>query len=176
MANNRHLGRIVVLQSLYEYEFRVAAGEEKIDMPSLIAKNIVPYSKTLGATKFVHQLAMGVFKNMQTLDETLQPLAPEWPINSIAAIDRNILRMGLYELTLGKDNGVPPKVAIDEAVELAKSFGSDNSSKFVNGVLGTVYKGIEKGEIKTDGAEKKTKTSSTKTSAATERKNSASAN
>ena len=137
MASNRHLGRIIALQSLYEYEFRVKAGDATAEIQSIIAKNIEPYSKALGDTEFVFSLANGVIENQAKLDRELQPLAPEWPLDTIAAIDRNILRIGLYELEI---RVVPPKVVINEAVELAKAFGSDNSSKFINGVLGTAFK------------------------------------
>ena len=139
MASNRHLGRVIVLQSLYEYELRTLAGDPDVDLDTVIAKNIEPYEKTLGDTEFVYNLAHNVAKNFETLDATLQPMAPEWPISSISAIDRNVLRIGLYELSECRDT-IPPKVAINEAVELAKGFGSDNSSKFINGVLGTAYK------------------------------------
>ena len=139
MASNRHLGRVIVLQSLYEYELRTHAHDPEVDLDTIIAKNIEPYEKTLGDTEFVYNLAHNVVKDFVALDTALQPMAPEWPIESIAAIDRNILRMGLYELSECGDS-IPPKVAINEAVELAKAFGSENSSKFVNGVLGTAYK------------------------------------
>lgn len=142
MASNRHLGRIISLQSLYEYEFREKAGDANADLDTIIAKNIEPYEKTLGDTEFVYSLAHGVADKFKSLDEELKPLAPEWPISSIAAIDRNVLRMGLYELKYCGDT-VPPKVAINEAVELAKAFGSDNSSRFINGVLGTAFRQID---------------------------------
>ncbi|MBR3368434.1 transcription antitermination factor NusB [Candidatus Saccharibacteria bacterium] len=144
MASNRHLGRIIVLQSLYEYEFRERAGDPNLDLDLIVAKNIEPYSDTLGDTEFVYSLTKGVKENIEDLDKVLRPIAPEWPLETIAAIDRNILRIGLYELAECRDK-VPPKVAINEAVELAKAFGSENSSKFVNGVLGTAYRqlGIE---------------------------------
>lgn len=141
MASNRHLGRIITLQSLYEYEFRSKAGDASADIDSIVAKNIEPYAKALGDVDFVHDLAHGVFDAMDVLDKELQPMAPEWPIASISSVDRNVLRIGLFELTRRKDT-VPPKVAINEAVELAKAFGSDNSSKFINGVLGTAYRNI----------------------------------
>lgn len=139
MASNRHLGRIIVLQSLYEYEFRKKAGDATADIDTIVAKNIEPYAKALGDTEFVYGLARAVSGKFQELDTVLQPLAPEWPISTIAAIDRNVLRMGLYELQASAET-VPPKVAINEAVELAKGFGSENSSKFINGVLGTAYR------------------------------------
>ena len=152
MASNRHLGRIIVLQSLYEYEFRSQAGDKATDLDVIIAKNIEPYSKALGDTEFVYDLAHGVADKISDLDKQLQPLAPEWPINTIASVDRNVLRMGLYELACCGD-AVPPKVAINEAVELAKAFGSDNSSRFVNGVLGTAYRQIYEKETP-DGSSK----------------------
>ena len=139
MASNRHLGRVIVLQSLYEYELRTLAKDPEVDLDIIVAKNIEPYEKALGDTEFVYNLAHNVANNFETLDTALAPMAPEWPIESIAAIDRNVLRMGLYELSECRDT-IPPKVAINEAVELAKAFGSENSSKFINGVLGTAYK------------------------------------
>ncbi len=145
MASNRHLGRIISLQSLYEYEFRSKAGDASAEIDLIVAKNIVPYEKALGDTEFVYNLSKGVAEKLAYLDEELSPLAPEWPIDSIAAIDRNILRMGLYELEFCHDK-VPPKVAINEAVELAKAFGSENSSKFINGVLGPAFKKLGLGE------------------------------
>jgi N utilization substance protein B len=128
---------------LYEYEFRLKAGDASADIDTIVAKNIEPYSKALGDTEFVYALSKGIVDNMKKLDEELRPLAPEWPIDTIAAIDRNVLRIGLFEL---ESRQVPPKVAINEAVELAKAFGSDNSSKFVNGVLGTAFKELGLGE------------------------------
>lgn len=141
MASNRHLGRIISLQSLYEYEFRSKAGDTTADIDSIVVKNIEPYAKALGDTEFVHDLTRGVQKEVEQLDAELQPLAPEWPISTISAIDRNVLRIGLFELTRRAET-VPPKVVINEAVELAKAFGADNSSKFINGVLGTAYRNI----------------------------------
>ncbi|MBQ7802901.1 transcription antitermination factor NusB [Candidatus Saccharibacteria bacterium] len=145
MASNRHLGRIISLQSLYEYEFRAKAGDASADISLIVAKNIIPYEKALGDTEFVYRLSKGIVDHTSELDEELAPLAPEWPIETIAAIDRNVLRMGLFELKYCSDS-VPPKVAINEAVELAKAFGSENSSKFINGVLGTAFKKLGLGE------------------------------
>ncbi|MBQ8996626.1 transcription antitermination factor NusB [Candidatus Saccharibacteria bacterium] len=139
MASNRHLGRIISLQSLYEYEFRSKAGDLAADIDHIVAKNILPYEKALGDTEFVYRLSRGVADHTPELDDFLSPLAPEWPLETIAAIDRNVLRIGLFELKYAHES-VPPKVAINEAVELAKAFGSENSSRFVNGVLGSAYK------------------------------------
>lgn len=144
MASNRHLGRIVALQTLYEYEFRVQAGDTNVDVNEILDRNFERYESAIEDRAFVDELIRGVLDTANQLDASLQPIAPEWPIDQIARIDRAILRMGLYELLHSADT-VPPKVVINEAVELAKSFGSDNSSKFVNGVLGTAFRTLIEG-------------------------------
>ncbi len=138
MASNRHLGRIVALQTLYEQDFRREAGDGSFDLGVVLKRNITRYESTVDDVFFIEELVKGVAKHEAELDDELRPLAPEWPIEQIARMDRVVLRMGLYELKYAKD--VPPKVVINEAVELAKAFGGDNSSKFVNGVLGTALK------------------------------------
>lgn len=140
MASNRHLGRIIALQTLFEQDFRRSAGDKTFDLEGVLARNIERYQATVDDKEFIVKLVQGVDKQEKKLDQELQPIAPEWPIDQIARMDRVVLRMGLYELKFGKD--VPPKVVINEAVELAKAFGSENSSKFVNGVLGTVLRNI----------------------------------
>jgi N utilization substance protein B len=144
MASNRHLGRIVALQTLYEQDFRREAGDDSFDLGTVLKRNIARYESTVDDVFFIEELVRGVAKHETELDDELRPLAPEWPIEQIARMDRVILRMGLYELEFEKD--VPPKVVINEAVELAKAFGGDNSSKFVNGVLGTALKNRTGGE------------------------------
>lgn len=144
MASNRHLGRIVALQTLYEFEFRTESGDTSVDVSDILTRNLDRYEEAIDDTKFVETLVEGVIKEQADLDAKIQPIAPDWPIEQIARIDRNILRMGVYEL-LRQGDVVPPKVAINEAVELAKAFGSDNSSKFVNGVLGTAYRTLIEG-------------------------------
>lgn len=139
MASNRHLGRIVALQTLYEYEFRRQSEDVSLELAEVLQRNIERYKESIEDTDFVHVLVDGVLEHQDDLDAKLQPMAPGWPLDQIARIDRNILRIGLYEL-LHKADSVPPKVVINEAVELAKAFGSDNSSKFINGVLGTAYR------------------------------------
>lgn len=148
MASNRHLGRIVALQTLYEFEFRLEARDESSNVDEILSRNVERYKDAIDDTAFVSTLVHGVIEKTEELDGKLQPIAPDWPIDQIARIDRNILRLGLYEL-LYQAKIVPPKVAINEAVELAKAFGSDNSSKFVNGVLGTAYRTLV--EDSTDG-------------------------
>lgn len=141
MASNRHLGRIIALQSLYECEFRTQCEDPTVSIDDILARNIARYQDTVEDTAFIEQLVRGVIKSTAEIDAMLQPIAPEWPIEQIARVDRTILRMAVYELKESSDV-VPPKVAINEAVELAKAFGSDNSSKFVNGVLGTAYRAL----------------------------------
>ncbi len=143
MASNRHLGRIVALQTLYEYEFR--SGESTTDVAEILERNVSRYEDAIDDKAFVQDLIDGVIAKIPELDAALQPIAPGWPIDQIARIDRNVLRIGLFEL-LHRADTVPPKVAINEAVELAKAFGSDNSSKFINGVLGTALKTLVGGE------------------------------
>lgn len=152
MASNRHLGRIVALQTLYEYDFRFECGDTTLDIKDVLERNIARYSETIEDKDFIRQLVEQVMENHQALDDTIRPIAPEWPIEQIARIDRNILRMALSELLYSKST--PPKVVINEAVELAKSFGGDNSSKFINGVLGTAYRQIEESDAKKPAAKK----------------------
>jgi transcription antitermination protein NusB len=141
MASNRHLGRIVALQTLYEQDFRIEAGDDSFDLSEVLKRNIERYKETIDDKEFIEQLVVGVDKLQKEIDDIVRPVAPEWPIEQIARIDRIVLRIGVYELLHEPD--VPPKVAINEAVELAKAFGGENSSKFVNGVLGTVLRARE---------------------------------
>jgi N utilization substance protein B len=144
MASNRHLGRIVALQTLYEQDFRRDVGDTDFDLAEVLSRNIERYQEVLEDKEFISKLVHGVTELQDDLDTILQPVAPEWPIDQIARMDREILRMGIYELLYSSD--APPKVVINEAVELAKAFGGDNSSKFINGVLGTVLKNKDKGQ------------------------------
>ncbi|HSW85593.1 MAG TPA: transcription antitermination factor NusB [Candidatus Saccharimonadales bacterium] len=138
MASNRHLGRIIALQTLYEIELRNEAGDKNINSEEILQRNIARYREMISDVKFIEQLVNGVNRQATKLDAKLQPVAPEWPIDQIARMDRIVLRIGLYELDNEAD--VPPKVVINEAVELAKAFGGDNSSRFINGVLGTLLR------------------------------------
>jgi N utilization substance protein B len=138
MASNRHLGRIIALQTLYEQDFRRDAGDSSFDVKQVLQRNISRYRAMVDDVAFIEQLVKGVSKREKQLDETLQPVAPDWPMDQIARMDRVILHIGLYELD--NESDVPPKVVINEAVELAKAFGGENSSKFINGVLGTLLR------------------------------------
>lgn len=144
MASNRHLGRILALQSLYELDFRSEFPDNPPDMDEIIERNLERYKDTVEDKDFVRNLVRGTAAQAKELDAELQPIAPDWPIDQIARVDKCILRLSLYELKAGSDQA-PPKVVINEAVELAKAFGADNSSKFVNGVLGTAYRNLQEG-------------------------------
>jgi N utilization substance protein B len=153
MSANRHLGRIVALQTLYEQDFRREMDDPGLDLEDVLARNISRYEETIEDKAFIENLVRGVDAQAAELDDIIRPVAPEWPIEQIARMDRVILRIGVYELNF--DKSVPPKVVINEAVELAKAFGGDNSSKFINGVLGTVLRNQEEKPAKTTKAKAK---------------------
>ena len=154
---SRHLARSIAMQTLYEWDFRHGHEEE---LAAIIKKNIEEFGPGLEETAFVEQLTKGALTHLPEIDAIIEKAAPEWPINQIAAVDRSILRIGLYELLYENRDEVPPKVAINEAIELAKSFGGESSGRFVNGVLGTVYR--ELGEPGKDHPTRHEKTKSEK--------------
>jgi transcription antitermination protein NusB len=131
---NRHLSRTVAMQTLYEWDF----NGRKDDINELAKNNLEHQAPGLDDPAFTLSLVSGVAANSEAIDKTIVETAPEWPLNQITVVDRNILRLGIYELMFAKE--VPPKVVINEAVELGKTFGGESSGKFVNGVLGTLYK------------------------------------
>ncbi len=143
---NRHLSRSIVLQTLFEWDFMQEDGREKKwtdqELKEAMNRNLHEYAPGLEDDIFVSSLLESVLKKRKVIDEIIEKAAPDWPIQKISVVDRNILRIGLSELLFGDRNQVPPKVAINEAIELAKTFGGENSSKFINGVLGAVYKEI----------------------------------
>lgn len=143
MSSNRHLGRIIALQTLYEHEFRTRSGIEGLtsDSSEILERNLAVYKDSLSDADFTRDLVEGALKHYDDADGLIGPAAPEWPIDQIATMDLTILRLALYELAFKRE--VPPKVVINEAVELAKAFGGENSSKFINGVLGTIYRQSE---------------------------------
>lgn len=163
MASNRHLGRIIALQTLYEEEFRRECNDKDFKLQDVLERNIKRYAEMVDDREFIVRLVEGVDAKVADIDAVLQPVAPDWPISEIARMDRVVLRIGTFELLYGVD--APPKVVINEAVELAKAFGGDNSSKFVNGVLGTVLRQKEADTPSKDKTpESKTKKSAKKTS------------
>lgn len=136
---NRHLSRSVVLQTLFELDFD---NSNPKNAEELLVRNIKEFASGAGDVSFMTALLRGVLEKRKDLDTIIEKAAPEWPIEKISPVDRSILRLGLYELLFADRNEVPAKVAINEAIELAKSFGGENSGRFINGVLGAVYKGI----------------------------------
>lgn len=136
---NRHLSRSIAMQVLYEWDFN---GKKNETIEDLISRGIREFGPGLDSDSFVRSLVNGVANHLKELDRIIEKAAPEWPLDQITVVDRNILRLGLYELLFGNRDEVPPKVAINEAIELAKTFGGEASGKFINGVLGTVYREI----------------------------------
>lgn len=134
---NRHLLRTVALQALFEWDFNNRQG----DVFSILQHSLEEFAPGAEDTAFAEELVKGVTDNMEALDQIIVETAPEWPIDQITVVDRNVLRLGIFELSFSKK--IPPKVAINEAVEMGKRFGGESSGKFVNGVLGTLYKNIE---------------------------------
>ncbi len=136
---SRHFARSIALQSLYEWDF---LGKDPKKLDEIAKRNLTDLAKGLKDTDFVYELINGVKKHIDKIDKIISKAAPQWPLDQIGAVDRNVLRLGMYELLFGDKNAVPPKVAINEAIELAKAFGQESSGRFVNGVLGTIYKQI----------------------------------
>ena len=143
---NRHLSRSIVLQTLFEWDFISSREKDNIwtdkKTKEALNRNLKEFAPGLEDDVFVFSLVEEVLKKCKVVDEIIKKAAPDWPLDKISIVDRNILRIGLTELLFGDRNQVPPKVAINEAIELAKTFGGENSGKFVNGVLGAVYKEI----------------------------------
>ncbi len=150
---SRHLSRSIAMQSLYEWDF----SNKELDLNIIVEKNLEEFGPGLEDKNFVWELVTGVIEHLKEVDNIIKTAAPQWPIAQISIVDRNILRLGIYELLYEDKKAVPPKVAINEAIELAKSFGGENSGKFINGVLGTVYKNLPgyEEDMKKDKQEKK---------------------
>ena len=138
------------MQSLYEWDFK---GRHDEMLADILERNIKEFAAGVDDPGFIAQLVKGVIDHIREVDQIIEKAAPQWPLEQIAIVDRNVLRLGLFELLFANRDEVPPKVAINEAIELAKSFGGDSSGKFVNGVLGTVYREI--GEPGKDDAPKR---------------------
>ena len=146
---SRHLSRSIAMQSLYELDFN-KFDNRQID--EIVKHNIAEFAPNSVQADFIKKLTKGVLDKQSVIDPIIEKCAPEWPIEQITIVDRNILRLGIFELLFGDYNETPPKVAINEAIELAKAYGGDGSGRFINGVLGTVYR--EMGEpMKNDNTE-----------------------
>ncbi|PIQ92149.1 MAG: transcription antitermination factor NusB [Parcubacteria group bacterium CG11_big_fil_rev_8_21_14_0_20_39_22] len=151
---NRHLARSIVLQTLFEWDFNDSIGRKLDNVEQILLRNIGEFASGVGDVAFLKKLLSGIFEKRSSLDEIIVKAAPEWPLERISTVDRNVLRIGLFELLFSDKGEVPAKVAINEAIELAKTYGGEKSGKFVNGVLGSVYK--EMGEPgKEEGAARK---------------------
>lgn len=135
--SNRHLARTIALQTLYEWDF----NHLLLDETNLtLERNMKEFAPDFDDNKFSENLVHGVIEKKDSIDKEISDHAPEWPLDQITIVDRNVLRIGIYEMMY--DNDIPDKVAINEAIELAKAFGGESSGRFVNGVLGTIYKEI----------------------------------
>ena len=134
---NRHLSRSVVLQSLFEWDCR---GYDDKNILNIVNRNAKEFAPGMSDVSFIQDLVKGILAKKDDLNDIIEKAAPDWPIDKISPIDRNVLRLGLYELLFSDRNDVPAKVAINEAIELAKTFGGETSGRFVNGVMGAVYK------------------------------------
>jgi N utilization substance protein B len=132
----RQLGRGIALQALYEWDFY----NQQADLRAIVERDLEEFAPGFSDRQFVLNLALGVKEKLDQLDKIISVSAPEWPIEKLPLVDRNILRLGLYELLYADRKEVPPRVAINEAIEVAKTYGGMNSGKFINGVLGTVYR------------------------------------
>jgi len=149
---SRHRARTIAMQSLYEWDFN---GRKDENIDEIIDHNIKEFGPKLKDDEFIKKLVKGCLEKRNIIDPIIEKCAPEWPLEQITLVDRNILRLGIFELMFGDYEEVPPKVAINEAIELAKAYGGESSSRFVNGVLGTVYR--EMGEPLKNDQKKSTK-------------------
>ncbi len=140
--SSRHIARSIVLQTLYEIDFRKNNSAAK----EILERNVKEFGEGINEGNFMEKLLLGVIERRPQIDKIIEKSAPEWPLEQITIVDRNILRIGIYELLFSDKNEVPPKVAINEAIELAKSYGGESSGRFVNGVLGTIFREMEKAQ------------------------------
>ncbi|MBI2551745.1 transcription antitermination factor NusB [Candidatus Uhrbacteria bacterium] len=141
---NRHLGRTIIMQSLYQWDFR---GKDQSELERALVKNLQEFAPEFDDVPFVENTINGILKNLPVIDALITKYAPQWPLDQITIVDRNVLRIGVFELKFSPE--IPARVAINESIELAKTFGGESSGKFVNGVLGAIYRDMTaKGEIK----------------------------
>jgi N utilization substance protein B len=136
--SNRHLARTIAMQSLFEWDFRNCPAGKLMGM---MEHNLAVFAPEFNDRVFIEELLCGVEKNLSEINHLITKYAPQWPLDKITPIDRSVLRLGIYELKFSKD--IPPKVAINEAIELAKTFNGESSGKFINGVLGAIFKEMD---------------------------------
>lgn len=140
--SNRHLARSIVMQSLYQWDFR---GKPTAAIPAIVAQVISEFEEDMTENEnYINNTVEAVLQNVDAIDKTIEVYAPKWPIDQMTIVDRNILRLGVYEMTMNDD--IPSKVAINEAIEIAKRYGGPASGKFVNGILGAMYNDLKKQE------------------------------
>ncbi len=148
---NRHLGRTIIMQSLYQWDFR---DKDMAELQRSLERNLKEFAPEFDDVPFVENTVNGILTNAEEIDALIAKYAPQWPIEQITLVDRNVLRIGIYELKFNPD--IPARVSINEAIELAKTFGGESSGKFVNGVLGAIYREMTaKGETKEVDKDKK---------------------
>ncbi|MDD4333278.1 MAG: transcription antitermination factor NusB [Patescibacteria group bacterium] len=135
--SNRHLARTIAMQILFIWDFN---GKKNEDLEKEAESNFSNFTPGFDDEEFVRKIIKGVSDNINVIDKHIIKYATEWPLDQITIVDRNVLRIGIYELLFADD--IPPKVAINEAIEVAKTYGGDSSGKFVNGVLGAIYKNV----------------------------------
>lgn len=143
--SNRHLARTIAMQSLYEWDFKKESPER---LKKIVKENLKEFASGFSDAGFTERVVDGVITHLKEINDYITKFAPEWPIEQITIVDRNVLRIGIFELVFTED--IPPKVAINEAIELAKTFGGESSGKFVNGVLGAIYKELQKDGLKNE--------------------------
>lgn len=142
--SNRHLARTIAMQTLYQWDF---LGQPKEKVPQIILFNLKEFAPEFDDGGYIQETVDGVLIHQKEIDQDIVCFAPDWPLETMTMIDRNVLRLGAYELKYAQN--IPSRVAINEAIELAKTFGGDSSGRFVNGVLGAIYKNEEiKGRLK----------------------------
>lgn len=150
--SNRHLARTLAMQTLYQWDFNGRPSDKK-QVDEMIRYVRDEFAPEFDDRAYVEATVYGVMEHAQDIDETLNHFATEWPVATMTLVDRNILRIGVYELTRADE--IPSKVAINEAIELAKAFGGETSGKFVNGVLGAIFKDrVKQGIVKSADVEK----------------------
>lgn len=135
---NRHLARTIAMQTLFLWDFH---GKNSDNLENSLKQMFENFAPNFDDQGFAKNIIQGVVKHLDDIDRDITKYATEWPLNQITLVDRNILRIGVYELT--KDEDIPAKVAINEAIEVGKTFGGEASGKFINGVLGAIYKDVQ---------------------------------
>ncbi len=150
--SNRHLARTIAMQTLFSWDFN---GKQEQNLNDLIEQNFKQFAPKFNDHGFVKAIINGVIDHEEEIDQYITKYATEWPLDQITIVDRNVLRIGVYELIF--DQNIPAKVAINEAIEIAKAFGGESSGKFVNGVLGAIFKDVGATIKKKEKTEEETK-------------------